>query len=280
MHIFGSGFVARGLEPIADRHPHVAAFALGPSRTSASEADCAREAARLREVLAQCQRHGWAILYFSTACAAMYPLGERPSREDDPVSPQSIYTRHKLAMETVIAASGCPHLTLRMTYLAGPGQPAHNLIPALVEQILYGSVTIFTAARRDLLDIADAVTLIDSLLSLGVTDEVVNLASGHAVSVADLADHLQAVLGRTPARRLVEAGDAHQVSIDKLLGLVPRAADLGFGPHYYKSIADRYIAALSAQLSIASRKPEAALGGAASGFPGQRGGYQVTGISS
>lgn len=247
MHILGSGFVARGLEPIARRHPHVVAFALGPSRTSASESDCAREAARLREALAQCQRHGWMILYFSTACTTMYPLGERPSREDDPVSPQSTYSRHKLAMETMIAASGCPHLILRMTYLAGPGQPSHNLIPALVQQIVDGSVTVYTTARRDLLDIADAVTLIDGLLRLGVTGEVVNLASGHAASVADLVDHLQVRLGRTPARRLIDAGDAHQISIDKLLRLVPEAAGLGFGAQYYKTIANRYVAALSAQ---------------------------------
>jgi dTDP-4-dehydrorhamnose reductase len=247
MHVLGSGFVARGLEPIAGRHPHVVAFALGPSRTSASEADCAREAARLREALAECRRHGRTILYFSTACTATYPLGERPSREDDLVAPQSTYSRHKLAMETMIAASGCPHLILRMTYLAGPGQPAHNLIPALVGQILGGRVTVFTAARRDLLDIADAVTLIDGLLRAEVTDEVVNLASGFAVPVTDLADHLQARLGRTPERELVVAGDAHQISIAKLLGLVPAASGLGFGPHYYRAIADRYIAALSAQ---------------------------------
>jgi dTDP-4-dehydrorhamnose reductase len=247
MHILGSGFVAHGLEAIAGRHPHVVAFALGPSRTSASEADCAREAARLREALADCQRQDWTLLYFSTACTATYPLGDRPGREDDPISPQSVYSRHKLAMETMITASGCPHLILRTTYLAGAGQPAHNLIPALVTQIRDGSVTIFTAARRDLLDIADAVTLIDELLGLGVTNEVVNLASGYAVSVADLVGHLEERLGRTAVHRLVAAGDAHQVSTGKLRRLVPAAAGLGFGPQYYQVIADRYIAAMPAR---------------------------------
>ena len=245
MRILGSGFVARGLEPIADRHPQVVAFALGPSRTSASAQDCGREAARLREALAECQDSGSTILYFSTACAAMYPQGEHPSREDDPVAPQSTYSRHKREMELLVAESGCRHLTVRMTHLAGPGQPPHNLIPSLVDQIRAGIVTIYTAARRDLLDIADAVAIIDELLNNGVAGEIVNLASGYSVPVVDVVDHLEARLRRTPERRLVDAGDSHQISIEKATRLAPGVvARLGFGPDYYRSIADRYLAAL------------------------------------
>lgn len=246
MQILGRGFIARGLEPVASRHPNVLAFALGPSKTSATEADCEREAARLREALAECRRHGWAILYFSTACAAMYPQGDRPSREDDPIRPDTVYSRHKHAMEQVVAESGCPHLTLRSTYLAGPGQPPHNLIPAMVNQILGGSVRVFTRARRDLLDIAHAVATIDELLSNGVTGELVNLASGYSVPVTDLVGHLEERLGATPQRELVDAGDSHEISIAKLTRLAPGVTRLRFGPDYYKSVADRYVSSLAA----------------------------------
>lgn len=256
MQIIGHGFVARGLIPIAGRHPGVVAFAAGPSRTSAGTAECDREAALLSEVMAGCQRTGDVLVYFSTASAALYPDTDTPSREDDPVTPRLPYGRYKHAMEKMIADSGGRYLILRLSHLVGPGQPGHQLVPALAEQIQAGTVTVYTAARRDLIDIADAVAILDALLAAGVTGQVVNVASGSSVPVADVVTHLEERLGCVAARRLVDGGDAHRVCIDKASRLVPAIAQMGFGPGYYQRILDRYVMAVPG--------------------PG-RGGYQQTG---
>jgi nucleoside-diphosphate-sugar epimerase len=242
--IIGTGFVARGLAPIAGHYPEVVAFAAGPSRTAATGAECDREAALLTDTLAACRRSGGVLLYCSTASAAMYTDPSRPGREDDDVRPRQPYGGHKRSMELIIAGSGCRHLILRLSHLVGPGQPRHQLIPALADQIQSGTVTLYTGARRDLLDVADAIRIIDALLSAGVRDEVVNVASGYSVPVGEIVDHLERRTGWKAARTAVSGGDASFVSIEKLTGLVPEVKRLGFGPLYYQRAIDRYIAAM------------------------------------
>jgi NDP-hexose 4-ketoreductase len=233
--------------PIGDRHPRVVAFAAGPSRTSAVAAQCDREAALLTEVVATCRRTGDVLLYFSTAAAALYPETDTPSREDDPVVPRRPYGRHKHAMEIMIAGSGCRYLILRLSHLVGPDQPRHQLVPALTEQIRAGTVTVHTCARRDLIDIADAVTILDALLRAGITGQVVNVASGHSVPVADVVAGLEARLDCVAVRRWVDGGDTHQISIDKVSRLIPLVGEIGFGPGYYHRILDRYVTAVLAR---------------------------------
>jgi NDP-hexose 4-ketoreductase len=246
VEIVGAGFVARGLRSIADKHADVLAFAAGPSRTSATTAECDREATLLKEVIAGCRRSGAVLLYFSTASSAMYPDDSRPGREDEPVTPRRAYGGHKREMEIALAASGCRHLILRLSHLIGPEQPRHQLVPTLVDQIRSGSVTIFAGARRDFLDLSHMVEMVDGLLSAGVTEEVVNVASGYSVAVSDVVDHLERRMGGTAVRKVVPGGDAHWVSIEKLTRLVPEAATLGFGPLYYRTTVDRYVAAVHA----------------------------------
>lgn len=46
--------------------------------------------------------------------------GERPYREDDPVSPANAYGASKLAGERAIRSSGCRHLIMRTAWVYGP----------------------------------------------------------------------------------------------------------------------------------------------------------------
>jgi hypothetical protein len=86
-------------------------------------------------------------------------------------------------------------------------------------------------------------TIVDHLLTAGITQQVVNVASGATIPSQAIIDHLVFRLGRTIQERTVVDGDASVclVSLEKLQKLVPAVSELGFGDNYYKTALDRYI---------------------------------------
>lgn len=251
MEIIGSGFIANGLRPIAHRHARAVAFAAGVSRTDTTDAaEFGREADLLYATIRHCLADGRTLVYLSTASAAMYRDTVDSGREDGPVFPGTPYGRHKLAMESVLTASGAAPLILRLAHVVGPNQPRHQLVPALLAQIRTGLVTIFRGARRDLIDLRDAVSIIDLLLAREIRGEVVNVGSGEAVPIDAVVRHLERRLGATPEHQIVDAGaSAHRVSTQKLYRLVPAARNVGFSPQYYRRVLDRYLGSLDSAVA-------------------------------
>jgi dTDP-4-dehydrorhamnose reductase len=92
--------------------------------TAVDQAESERETAmrinaHAPEVMAEeARRLGAAMVHYSTD----YVFDGRartPYREDDPVSPQSVYGESKLAGEQAIAAAGIPHLIFRTSWVYG-----------------------------------------------------------------------------------------------------------------------------------------------------------------
>lgn len=244
MDIVGTGFLARSLRPLAGRHPGTVALAAGESRTSGtSGADFAREAALLRDVTKQCAASGLRLLFFSTAATGMYGLAEGPGREDTPVSPSTPYGAHKLALEEQLRDSGVDHLILRLAHLVGPHGRDHQLIPTLLRQVREGAVTMHRSAVRDLIGVSDTLTIIDRLLAAHRGAQTVNVASGYAVPVEDIVDHLARALRLEPRKEYVDTGVRYAISTEKLRALVPQVAEMGFGPNYYRRVLNDLIAA-------------------------------------
>ncbi|MFC0037776.1 NAD-dependent epimerase/dehydratase family protein [Actinomadura rayongensis] len=243
MEIVGRGFLAGHLGRIAESHPRTVVIAAGVSWAACtSERDFARETALVDEVARTCKERGHRVVFFSTATSGIYgPDG--PGREDDAVTPGSPYGAHKIALEERVRASGADHLVLRLGHVVGGGQPPHQLLPTLVRQIREGRVRVFGNASRDLIDVADTVTIVDRLLGLGLTGATVNVASGTAIPVPRLVDHLADRLGLAPEREDVAAGSHYVVSIERLKALVPDVAAMGFGPDYYRKVLDGYVEA-------------------------------------
>jgi nucleoside-diphosphate-sugar epimerase len=242
MEIIGRGFLARNLRARGRAHPGAVVLAAGVTDTrNASEADYQREATFVYDWLRRCGRWGETLVFFSTASAGMYGAEDCPGREDGFVFPGTHYGRHKLALERAIALSGVRHLILRLSHVVGPHQQPHQLLPALVDQVRGGVVNVYRGACRDMIDVADAVTILDHLLDSGHADQVVNVASGVSVPAELIVDHLQDRLGLTPDRNHIDAPGAYSVSLARLTRLVPTVAELGFGPGYYRSVIDRYV---------------------------------------
>ncbi|BFO18322.1 NAD-dependent epimerase/dehydratase family protein [Streptomyces sp. KM77-8] len=243
MEIVGHGFLAGRLAPLASAHPGTVVFAAGVSSAhSTSESEFAREADLLYQVLERCRDDRMRLVYFSTCGSGMYGTGGHGGSEDGPVFPSTPYGRHKLAMEGVLRSSGVETLVLRLAYTVGWGQRPHQLVPALLTQIRAGRVRVHHGARRDVIHVADVVTIVDAMLAKGVSHDVVNVASGYAVPIEEIVGHLEARLG-TVARKQVQHVTADRpVSNEKLLALLPADARPGFAPDYYRTVIDRYLA--------------------------------------
>lgn len=247
MEIIGAGFLARSLAPLAHRHPDAVLLAAGVSSSSVAAPDeFLREARLLYRVLQDCADTGRRLVFFSTATSGMYSGGNGVGREDCPVYPTTAYALHKLSLEAVVAASGVDHLILRLSHTVGSHQRAHQLLPSLVRQIRSGRVTVYTGARRDLIDITDVAAITDALLATGASREVVNVASGVAVPAEDIVAHVERRLGRAAEKVRVEVPDGQPVSIEKLTRLVPDTAAMGFGRRYFRTVIDRHLPAVTA----------------------------------
>ena len=248
MEIVGRGFLARNLRVLEGRHPDATVFAAGVSSTAnTSLEDYAREAELCYQVIRRCRADRRRLVYLSTASASMY--GDGPSEEDGPVFPGSPFGRHKLALEAVLAASGVDFLVLRLSHAVGAHQRTHQLLPSLIRQIRAGSLTVHRGAGRDLIDVADVVTIVDGLLSRRIGREVFNVASGFPVTAEEIVALLEDRLGITADKTFVERPQRHDVSIAKLLSALPEAAGLGFGTGYPRTVIDRYLRSTARQIT-------------------------------
>lgn len=242
MRVVGSGFLGRHLAGLGGRHQGVTIYAAGPSGGAVADEDAfARDAERLGGVIADCRAEGGRLVYLSTSSVGLYGRQDGPLREDGPALPCSAYGRHKLAMEGVVRASGLDHLTLRLSYPVGPHQPPHQVVPALVAQVRTGRVTVWRGARRDLVDVAHVVAVVDALLAAGITGEVVNVASGWAVPVERIVGHLAERLGVDLATTVVDVDEESEISVERLRALVPAVTGFGFGADYFRTVLDRYL---------------------------------------
>ncbi|MFF4349412.1 NAD-dependent epimerase/dehydratase family protein [Streptomyces sp. NPDC001530] len=248
MDVIGRGVLAAHLSAIAARHERVVALAAGvSSTTAASQADFDREAELVRRTLAECRATRRVAVLFSTASEALYAPGT-DGTERQSLAPRSPYGRHKLAMEHLARTSGADWLVLRLGHLVGEGQRSHQLLPALVEQVLGGHVRVHRGARRDLIDTEDAVAALDALLTAGVTGEVVNVVSGLPVPVEGIVDRIETLLGTHSVRERVVGGHGAPgptVSLAKLRSLIG-ADHAAFDADYPWRLLDRYVPLLAA----------------------------------
>jgi nucleoside-diphosphate-sugar epimerase len=255
MQIIGDGLLGRNLAgAFGDRFPDVTAVAAGVSSTAAAtSAEYDREAELLYDIVAHCRRQGRRLLFFSTASFSMYGFPDGEIAESDPVAPPTVYGRHKLALETVVRSSGVDHLILRLSHVVGRHQRAHQLLPALVQHVQDGEVTILEGAHRDLLDVRDMLHAVGRLLEQGVAGEVVNVASGVPQPVERIVEAIEERLG-VRARRIRRPGavSVTLASTRRLRRLVPDFRTGVSDEDYLGTVLDAYLpyyTALSADVA-------------------------------
>jgi GDP-4-dehydro-6-deoxy-D-mannose reductase len=176
--------------------------------------------------------------------AAMYGAirdDELPVREEQPLRPVTPYAVSKVAQEYLATSAGLSQglaiVRARIFNLLGPGQPA-GLVPmtfvrqlaevrsGAAERLRVGLVT----ARRDFVDVRDAVRALDLLLSRGDAGLAYNVASGRDASVQEIIDELLALTGiEVPIE--VEASRLRPVDVPVVRADVSRIANaVGWEP--------------------------------------------------
>jgi len=104
--------------------------------------------------------------------------------------------------------------------------------------VLAGEVAVRSGAERDLLDVADAVSIVQRLVRVGAVGVTVNVASGISLPVESIVASIAEILGATPVLRVEPNGDAQRFDISRLRSLLP---DVAFEEGYPVGVLERYV---------------------------------------
>lgn len=154
-----------------------------------------------------------------TSTSEVYGTAEYvPIDEKHPLKGQSPYSATKIGAdklaESYFLSFGLPVATVRPFNTYGPRQSARAVIPTIMTQVLTSSEIRLgnTAPTRDLNFVADTV---EGFLAVGAADsavgETVNLATGHEISIGDLA----VLIGTLAGREICLAADEQRMRPDK-----------------------------------------------------------------
>jgi nucleoside-diphosphate-sugar epimerase len=220
MRVVGRGLIARSLEPYATAHRTTVAFASGvAASTCIDEVQYQRELELLRAVIREAARNGERVVYFSGG-GALYGDWSKPAREEDPPRPQTAYGRHQVTCETVLAESGVPHVILRLPNVAGLTANREQLLPSIVGQVLAGTVTVQSAAERDLIAADDFARVTSALLQRVESGAIINVAAGSSIAVDTIVSTVMRELGVSAQVEYVAGGTRQRFSIDRLKGIL------------------------------------------------------------
>lgn len=142
-----------------------------------------------------------------------YDLTAGYLRTDTPLIPRTLYGCAKVAafltLSRLMALEGRTFAWCRLFYLFGEGEDARRLVPYLHARLAAGEPADLTSGRqiRDFLDVAEAGRRIADAALKGV-DGPLNICSGEAVTVADLARRIADVYGRRDLLRFGVRADA------------------------------------------------------------------------
>ena len=158
----------------------------------------------------QLAAHRWEPL--CPRCGAA--LAAVPTHEDDPVRPASIYAATKYAQEDLVrvgaASLGIGHAILRFQNVYGEGQSLQNpytgILSIFSTRVRRGiELPVFEDGQetRDFVHVEDVVRAVVACVSAPTSpDTVINVGSGQATSVLDIASELSRALGAEPRVRV------------------------------------------------------------------------------
>jgi len=167
-----------------------------------------------------------------------------PTHEEDPVRPASIYAATKYAQEDLVrvgaASLGIGHAILRFQNVYGEGQSLKNpytgILSIFSTRVRRGlELPVFEDGQetRDFVHVEDVVRAIVACVEAPESpNTVINVGSGHATSVLDIASELSRALGAEPLVRVTaeyRVGDIrHNVAdirrLNELLHCAPQVS--------------------------------------------------------
>lgn len=189
-------FLSAGPRPCMVVHLAARTARGGPAEPGETERLVAANIVGVQELLRELHHREIGRLLFASTLD-VYDAAAPTINESSPVAPRTPYAASKWLGETLAqdwARTQRANLTIvRIGNLYGPGEAAYRkLIPVTIERALRGQSPIVVGrgrALRDFVYVEDAASMVVSLARRLMTnggDDVVNLASGVATSVADV----------------------------------------------------------------------------------------------
>jgi NAD dependent epimerase/dehydratase len=158
-----------------------------------------------------------------------------PMDEKHPLQAQSPYSASKIAAdklaESYHLSFGLPVVTVRPFNTYGPRQSARAVIPTIVSQVLAGGETLRLGSLDPVRDLTYVGDTVRGFLRAGVAEQavgqVINLGTGHGISIGELARAIMQIAGR----KLAIVADADRVrppasEVRLLIAKTERARDL------------------------------------------------------
>jgi UDP-glucose 4-epimerase len=177
------------------------------------------------------------IIFISSGGTVYGPASEVPIREDAPTNPICPYGIGKLACEKYLLLyrrlHGVDARILRVSNVYGPFQTAtqQGIVGIFLRQALENKpIEIWGGGKsiRDYLYIDDLIRAFILAAQRPEWPSILNIGSGKGLSTLEVADSIEALLGRS-LRRIERPGRASDVSVNVLD--IGAAARLGWAPH-------------------------------------------------
>lgn len=225
--IVGRGMVASAFLPYFKDEPEITVFASGVSNSRETrEEEFLREEILLRQSLEAASR----ILYFGS-CSVL-----------DPEMAEKRYVHHKLQMEALVGR-GTRQAIFRLPQVVGASPNPNLLTNFLYNKIRTGEhFNIWRNARRNLIDVEDVAAIVAHLVRTGDANQsIYNIACPFSLSVIDIVETFEFVLGQKAKYSVIEAGAGYAIDVPE----VKRAsADLGisFDHGYLERTVRKYYA--------------------------------------
>ena len=225
--IIGTGLLATVMMPAFSHWENSVIYAAGVSNSRCSDPkEFAREASRLEQALNEHTRAN-PFVYFSTC--SIYDLE----------SINTPYVLHKLAMEALVCRLPC-HLIVRLPQVAGKTPNPHTLLNFLYARIARGEgFSVWTKARRNIIDCADVARIVRALVEDGWHGRVINVASDSDYSLIEIVRTFELILNKTATVEYLEQGGTYAIDTS-LMASYAKNEGIRFDDEYLVRVLRKY----------------------------------------
>lgn len=189
-----------------------------------------------RRVLASASQAGAQRVVLASSCAVYGNEPTLPKEESLPPAPLSPYAESKWEGEKLCASAPLPAVALRFFNVYGPRQdpqgPYAAAVPKFLEAALAGSaLTIHGDGRqtRDFVYVEDVAAALTHVATESSCQGVYNVASGHSVSILDLARTILSVTGSSSP---LEHSPARSADVRHSSASIQRLSATGWQPKF------------------------------------------------
>jgi nucleoside-diphosphate-sugar epimerase len=229
--IIGSGLIATAFSRAPEdwrRCDQVVLYAAGVSNSRCEDPqEFLRDQRRIEEALAGIAP-SCLFAYFSTC--SIYD----PSLTDAP------YVAHKRAIEALVQRRQ-RHVIFRLPQVVGISDNPHTLLNHIHARLAKAEpFQIWGRAKRNFIDVDDAVSIVSDLITTEVIDcEVINVANPRSSPMTEVVVALERSLGVAGSHEITDAGSAYAIDVSRISSSIKRCS-LAFDELYLHRLIEKY----------------------------------------